>query len=158
MSEVEQLGAFHAALIAFEIRFEQELTDHWERLLYASYSAITDAPITERHRPFCRFFTDASAEVARLIHEYFPTHLQISIANRSHLGDRSPMIWSQSQILIQVCNFLGMDECFDEALDPRTDSRVLASAEWLTTEGRGPAMAPPLALSCFPGGPKFHIR
>jgi hypothetical protein len=133
MKEAEQFERFHAALVAFEIRFEQELTEPWEKLETESYSAISNAPITEKFRGVRKFFEDVKTEVARVIHEQFPSLLEIAVANRTLLDDQSPITWTKSQILIQVCNFLGMDELFDEGSEPRSDSRVLSSAEWLTT-------------------------
>jgi len=132
MAEADQLERFHVAIAAFEIRFEQDLSEPWEKLQTEAYFAITGCSPGEKWRPFHRFFEDVGVEVSRVIHSYFPSLLQLAAANRQFLGEQLPIAWTKSQILRQVCGFLRFDEEFDEAVSPGPDSRILLSAESFT--------------------------
>lgn len=136
MNQTEQLDPFDAARIAFDIRFERQLVAIWEERERETHSAIVAAQVMEKHRGFQQFFNDMGAKVTGVIHEYFPSLLQVATTNRRHLANQSPLTWTQAQILTQVCTFLGLDEAFDTASAPRDDSRVLASAERIAT-GKG---------------------
>ena len=82
MTEAEQRERFHAALVAFEIRFEQDLAEPWERLETKAYFEIVGSPITKKYQPFHRFFEDVRVEVAQVIHVHFPSLLELAIANQ----------------------------------------------------------------------------
>jgi hypothetical protein len=146
MNEVDQLNVFHAALVAFEVRFEGHLITVWERHQWKIRSEIESSPVTDRYKIFKQFFEEAGGELSAVIHEYFPSLLQIATANRRHLEEKSPLDWTQDQIVAQVRNFLGFDETFDMTSDPRDDNRVLSSAASITT---GREWLEPSDLSTF---------
>jgi hypothetical protein len=82
-----------------------------------SYWAIDAAPVTEKYKPFQKFFEGAEVLLADTIHEYFQPLLKIAITHHQPLGNKSPLAtlaewldWTESQVLRVVCNFLGMDE------------------------------------------------
>jgi hypothetical protein len=124
--------------IAFQRRFKKELTSRWQKLEYAAYSSIISAPVVKKYKPFQKFFEDAECLVAETIREYFPRLLDFATARRPQdLGNVSPLDWTKSHTLKEVCDFLGIidekvDENFDWASEPRDDSRVLRSANRLT--------------------------
>jgi hypothetical protein len=137
MTMIEQVSPFDAATIAFEIRFEQELSSHWQHLESEVASATIGASSAKKHSLLHGFFDDATEEIGRVVHEYFPKLLQIKTTHREQLGNQSPLSWTQAQVLTQVCNFLGMDEKFDQTSPPRDDSRVLNSAARIVDAGIG---------------------
>ena len=130
----DDLGVF--AHIAFEDRFKLELTTLWQKLEDAAYSSIVAAPVAKKYKPFQKFFEDAEVLLADTIHQYFQRRLNIAIARRQHLGNVSPLDWTKSHMLKDVCAFLGVDENVDDNFEwtsePREDSRVLSNAERLT--------------------------
>jgi hypothetical protein len=124
----EQLSPFHAAVTAFEIRFESELTDRWQALESEAASATIRAPSDKKRSvvrsAVGRFFKDTESEIGNVAHEYFPKLLQVATTQRQHLGNESPLAWTQAQVQRQVCSFLSLDEKFDPASPPRDDSRL----------------------------------
>ncbi|MGC2109397.1 MAG: hypothetical protein WA655_07760 [Candidatus Korobacteraceae bacterium] len=132
----EQLSDFEAAVIAFRLRFEQQLLSRWEHLEGKTGPAVMNATPDGKGQLLLAFFKDAEKEIAAIIHEYFPTLLKVATMHRARLVDRSPLAWTQVQIFTQVSNFLGVDETFDEKSVPRDDSRVLRTIERICT-GRG---------------------
>jgi hypothetical protein len=138
MSSPDKLSVFDTAVVAFEIRFEQKLDSSWGHLAYETRMAIVgegmeiDSHQWEKRHLLLKFFDDAAAAVAVVISEYFPLLLEVAIAQREHLGDETPLIWTRAKILTQVCDFLGVDEKFDETSAPKDDSRVLKTAERIT--------------------------
>jgi hypothetical protein len=124
----EQLSPFHAALTAFEIRFESELTDRWQALESEAALAAVSAPLDKKRSVLHGFFEDAEREIGNVIHEYFPRLLQVATTQRQHLENESPLTWTQAQVLRQVCNFLGVDGKFDHTSPPREDSRLVVAA------------------------------
>src|SRR6266446_5507018 len=114
MMGANRSDTFHVAVIAFEIRFEQELSSRWEKREGDTHSAIIGAPLMERSSLFQQFFNDVEAEVAGVIHEYFPSLLKIATTNQEQLGNQSPLTWTEGQVLTQLCNYLRLDETFDE--------------------------------------------
>jgi hypothetical protein len=120
----EQLSPFHAAVTAFEIRFESELTDRWQALESEAAGATIGAPSDKKRSMVNRFFKDAEREIGNVTHEYFPKLLQVATTQRQHLRNESPLAWTQAQVLRQVCSFLGVDEKFDPTSPPRDDSRL----------------------------------
>jgi hypothetical protein len=122
-----QLSPFHAALAAFEIRFDIELTSRWQVLEYKAGEAADFAPSEKRRSVLHRFFEDAEREIGSVVHEYFPKLLKVATTQRQHLGNDSPLAWTQAQVLRQVCAFLGVDEKFDFTLAPRDESRLVAA-------------------------------
>ena len=135
------------AYIAFQDLFEWELTTRWRKLEDAAYSSIVAAPAAEKYKPFQKFFEDAEALLADTIREYFKRLLDIAIGRSQHLGNVSPLDWTKSHILKEVCEFLGMgekvDENFEWTSEPLDNSRVLSSAKRLTEiaglEGESPS-------------------
>jgi len=123
----EPLSPFHAALTAFEVRFESEMTSRWQDLESAAALGAS-APSGERRSALYRFFEDAGKMIGSVVHEYFPKLLQVATAQRQHLGDESPLAWTEAEVLRQVCNFLGVDEKFDHTSAPRDDSRLVVAA------------------------------
>ena len=122
-----QLNPFHAALTAFEIRFDRELTSRWQNLEYKAGEATDGAPSDKRRSVLYRFFEDAEREIGNVVHEYFPKLLQVATTQRKHLGNDAPLAWTQAQVLRQVCTFLGLDEKFDFTLAPRDESRLVVA-------------------------------
>jgi hypothetical protein len=98
----EHLSPFQAAVTAFEIRFESELTDHWQLLESEAAGATIGAPSDKKRSVVDRFFRDAEREVANVVHEYFPRLLQVATTQRQHLGNESPL-----NHLIFTCGDLG---------------------------------------------------
>ncbi len=124
----EQLSPLHAALAAFEIRFEGELTSRWQDLEGKAHTAIVRVPLVKKLSVLSRFFTDAEDAICSVVHEYFPRLLQVAGVQSRYLKNDSPMGWTQTQVLRQVYEFLGLDQKFDETSPPREDSRVSATA------------------------------
>jgi hypothetical protein len=122
-----QLNPFHAALAAFEIRFDRELTSRWQNLEYKAWEATDGSPSEKRRSVLYRFFEDAEREIGNVVHEYFPKLLQVATTQRKHLGNDAPLAWTQAQVLRQVCTFLGVDEKFDFTLAPRDESRLVVA-------------------------------
>lgn len=122
-----QLNPFHAALAAFEIRFDRELTSRWQNLEYKAGEATDGAPSEKRRSVLYRFFEDAEREIGNVVHEYFPKLLQVATTQRQHLGNDAPLPWTQAQVLRQVCTFLGVDEKFDFTLAPKDESRLVVA-------------------------------
>src|ERR1035438_1919061 len=135
MSSIEPLSPFHAAVAAFEIRFEMELATCWQRLESEAAGAI-EVPSKSKSSVLFRFFEDAGEAIGVVVHEYFPKLLQVAAIQRRHLGSASPLSWTKAQVLRQACTFLGIDEKFDHTAAPRGDSRLLAAAERIAL-GRG---------------------
>jgi hypothetical protein len=127
MDSHEQLSPFDAAFVAFEIRFERELTSRWEDLEYEAAQCARASSGKEKRSALNGFFEDANNAIASVIHEYFPRLLQVATTQRQYLGRESPLSWTQSQVLRQVCNFLGVDEQFDHTSAPKDDSRLVAA-------------------------------
>jgi hypothetical protein len=123
----EQISPFHAAITAFEIRFEKELISRWQDLEFAAAGATVGAPSITKYHALNNFFDDAGEAIRSVVHEYFPRLLQVATAQRQHLGNESPLAWTQAQVLRQVCNFLGVDEKFDHDSPPRDDSRLVVA-------------------------------
>lgn len=137
INPANQVDVFEAARIAFVIRFAEELDTRWEEHVGEASCQIVAAPITEKHRFLQELFDDLGDAVAAVVHKYFPSLLQVASANRGRLSGQSPIEWTEDQVRTQVCDFFGLDAEFDVAhLDPRNDSRVLATVERVTT-GRG---------------------
>jgi hypothetical protein len=126
-----QLDPFNAAVIAFVIRFERDLTTIWDDHESETHSAIVAAPVKGKYLAFRQFFEDVEDEIALVVHRCFPSLLQVATANRERLAGQTPLEWTHARILTQVCSFLDIDEAFDETSVPRPNSRVLASAERL---------------------------
>jgi hypothetical protein len=88
----EQLSPFHAAVTAFEIRFEMELTSRWQKLESAAGLASSYHNPPEKKRTALNGFLEAAEnEICCVIHEYFPRLLQVATAQRRHLGNESPL-------------------------------------------------------------------
>jgi len=133
----ERIRPFDAALIAFEIRFEQELSIYWNKLESEAAYAISGTPSgTEKGSLLRRFFSDAADGLAEHIHLNFSKLLNVATAHRKCLGEQSPLGWTSSQVRRNVCNFLGMDERFDPLSPLRNDSRVLNTALQLSTNAQ----------------------
>lgn len=133
MNQTEQLDSFSFAMIAFKIRFESDLATRWEDRESDTSLALAAAQDTEKYRMFQQFFEDVKSHVVLVIHRYFPSLLQIAVANHERLAGKSPLEWTHAEVLTRVCDFLGIEEVFNAAFPPRDDSRVLASAERLAT-------------------------
>jgi hypothetical protein len=121
----EQLSVFDAAVTAFEIRFEEELTTRWQQLESEVAGAIRSGPSEKKHSLLQCFFEEAGKVIGNVVHDYFPRLLGVATTHRKHLGNESPLAWTQAQVRRQVCNFLGVDEKFDHTLAPRDDSRLV---------------------------------
>lgn len=114
-----------APLAAFQLRFERELISRWDDLKYEAAGGIAGAPPDKKHATLSGFFERAEKAIASVIHEYFPKLLQVAMAQRQHLANESPLSWTRTQVLREVCDFLGVDEKFDHTSAPRDDSRLL---------------------------------
>jgi hypothetical protein len=128
MTNPEQIDTFDAATIAFEIRFERELTSCWERLESQASERVTSSPLAEKRALLNRFFRDVKEEIGRAVHEYFPKLLHVAITYRERIGNQSPLTWTQAQVMMQSYNFLDMEEKFNPTSPPRDQSLVLKSA------------------------------
>jgi len=127
----DQLNAFDAAVTAFEIRLAIELSDRWEKLESDAGSAAILAPFDEKRSALDGFFENAEKEVSSVVHEYFPRLLQVATVHRQHLGNKSPLAWTESLVLKKVCDFLGVDEKFDHTSPSRDGSRLLVAAVYI---------------------------
>jgi hypothetical protein len=145
MSSPEKPGGYDTAVVAFgafEIRFERELDSSWRDLAGKTREAIVgegleiDANPVEKYHLLSQFCDDASDVIAAVVNKYFPSLLEVATAQRDHLGGPSPLSWTEAKILTLVCNFLAMDEKFDETSTPRDNSRVLGAAERIITGGK----------------------
>jgi hypothetical protein len=142
------VSTFDTAVAAFEIRCERELDSTWRDLAGKTREAIlgegleTDAHPVEKHRLLWHFCDDASDAIAAVVKKCFPTLLEVATAQREHLGGLSPLSWTEAKISTLVCNFLAMDEKFDETSTPRDSSRVLGTAERIITGGKYPDEGP----------------
>jgi hypothetical protein len=123
-----QTSPFHAAVVAFEIRFERELADRWQALESEAALAAVHAPPEKKRSILYGFFQNAEKEIGNVVHEYFPRLLQVAATQRQHLGNESPLAWTHAQVLRQVCDFLGVDEKFNHACPPREDSLLVLAA------------------------------
>jgi hypothetical protein len=149
-------NTFDTAVAAFEIRFEEELDSGWRDLAGKTRDAIIgegleiDAHPVEKYRLLWHFCDDAGDGIAAVVSEYFRTLLDVATAQREHLGGPSPLSWTEAKILTLVCNFLAMDEGFDETSTPRESSRVLGTVERIITGGKYPDDGPSPEF-CLPG-------
>lgn len=131
----EQVDLFQAAVFAFELRFERELTRRWERLESEAAAAIRNASSgVDKYFLFQHFFDDVREQLAEVVGLYFPKLLSIAATNRHRLGAESPLGWTHGQVLRQVCEFLGVEEMFLLDSPPMDASRVLRSALQLSTD------------------------
>jgi hypothetical protein len=151
MSSPEKPGGYDTAVVAFgafEIRFERELDSGWRDLAGKTRDAIIgegleiDAHPVKKYHLLWQFCDDASDAIAAVVNKRFPTLLEIATAQHEHLGGLSPLSWTEAKILTLVCNFLKMDEKFDETSTPRDSSRVLGTAERIITGGKYPDDGP----------------
>jgi hypothetical protein len=133
MTNPEQIDTFDAATIAFEIRFERELTSRWQRLESETRLRMTSSPSAKKRPLLDRFFRDVQEEIGRAVHEYFPKLLHVATTYRERIGNQSPLTWTQAQVLMQSCNLLGMEEKFDPTSPPGDQSLVLGSAARIAT-------------------------
>lgn len=122
----KQLSQFHDALDALEKRLGDDLISRWPGL--EDRAGEADWGPSEKRSALGRFFKDAEEVIGAVVHERFPTFLQVATAQRKHLGKQSPIAWTKAEVLRQVCAFLGVDEKFDRTSAPRDDSRVVAAA------------------------------
>lgn len=136
-----KISAFRNALTAFESRFEGELASLWGDLEGKACRAIVRVQPAEKLSVLSRFFEDAAKAISGIVHEYFPKLLHVAASQRRYLGNVPPLMWTQAQMLVQVCDFLGLDRTFDETSQPRADSQVSAAAariaigvQWLDEE------------------------
>ena len=113
LANPEQIDTFDAATIAFEIRFERELTSHWRRLESEAGPQMISSPSAKERTLLDGFFRDVQEEIGRAVHEYFRQLLRVATTYRERIGDQSPLAWTQAQVLTQSCSFLGMEEKFD---------------------------------------------
>jgi hypothetical protein len=120
------ISPFHAALLSFELRFESVLASRWRDLEFGA-TLGPDTPLGEKRSALDRFFMDAEKAIRSVVHEYFPRLMEVARVQRQHLGKLSPLDWTKSQVLSQVCTFLGVDEKFDHTSAPRDDSRLVAA-------------------------------
>lgn len=129
MRTTEGIDPFDAALFAFELRFEQELTAHWGELESQAASETSKTPWGSRKSSLLsRFFECAGDRLVEDIHLHFSKLLGVAMASRGQLGNQSPLDWTSSQVRNQVCNFLGIEKRFDPGSPVKEDSRVLNAA------------------------------
>jgi hypothetical protein len=164
MSGPDQVaGTFDTAVAAFEILFERELDSKWHDLAGTTRDAFIgegleiDAHPVEKYHLLWHFCDDASDAIAAVVKKCFPRLLEVATAQREHLGGLSPLSWTEAKILTVVCNFLAMDERFDETSTPRDSSLVLDTAERIITGGRYPDDGPSPEF-CLPGWAKMTPR
>ncbi len=70
LTQPDQLSVFDAALVAFEIRFERELTSRWQKLEHEAIQRILSNPSgREKHVLLGKFFDNAKEELANTVHE-----------------------------------------------------------------------------------------
>jgi hypothetical protein len=149
---------FDSALLAFEIRFERALDSRWFAEEQRTQPLLLDhVSPGEKRAHLYRFFENVKNGLVAEIHKYFPVLLRVAITQREHLNNVPPLTWTNAQVLTIICNFLGIDEEWDENEPPRIDSRALASAERITTGGGWLDDGDPLVF-CLPewadyGGP-----
>jgi hypothetical protein len=124
----EQFSPFHAAVTAFEIRFEEELSTRWNELESEAAGVAISGPSEKKRSVLHSFFEDAGKAIASVVHEYLPKLLRAATTQRKYLGNQSPLGWTKAQVLRQVCTFLGVDEKFDHTSPPRDDSRLVQAA------------------------------
>jgi hypothetical protein len=126
----EKISTFDDAVRGFEERLKRELTTRW-LALEREASQDHGAPPGDLRRALDHFFKEAEKAIRSVVHEYFPKLLHVAAANPQNLGNISPLDWTTSEVLKQVCTFLGVDENFDYASQPRDDSKLVAAAAWI---------------------------
>src|SRR5271157_5506431 len=134
MSSENQLGNLDAALIAFQVRFEEELVGSWEELVSQAKMAVLHALPEDQLSGLHQLFKHIEQEIAKVVHKYFPKLLRVAIAQRTQIAPHSPLSWTETQILSQACRFLGMDQKIDPNTEPREDSRVLTTVAEIMTD------------------------
>jgi len=85
-----QLDPFNAAVIAFVIRFERDLTTIWDDHESETHSAIVAAPVKGKYLAFRQFFEDVEDEIALVVHRCFPSLLQVATAQSFTVTFRQP--------------------------------------------------------------------
>ena len=128
MDGSEQIGPFDLAVIAFNVRFRQDLTSCWENLRSATIQTLIDAAPECKQGVLRKCFSDAAEQIAAVVHSHFPRLLAVATKQRpsGHGQQKSPMGWTAAHIGGQAYNFLGMEaENFKDTATPRADSRVL---------------------------------
>ena len=91
LANPEQIDTFDAATIAFEIRFERELTSHWRRLESEAGPQMISSPSAKERTLLDGFFRDVQEEIGRAVHEYFPQLLRVATTYRDRIGDQSQL-------------------------------------------------------------------
>jgi hypothetical protein len=128
MDGSEQIGPFDLAVIAFNVRFRQDLTSCWENLRSATIQPLIDGAPECKQGVLRKCFSDAAEQIAAVVHSHFPRLLAVATKQRpsGHGQQKSPMGWTAAHIGGQAYNFLGMEaENFKDTATPRADSRVL---------------------------------
>ena len=128
MDNSEQISPFDLAVTAFNFRFRQDLTSCWENLRSATIQPLKAAAPEKKQGVLQKCFSDASEQIAAVVHSHFPRLLAVATKQRpfGHGQQKSPMGWTAAHIGEQAYNFLGMeDENFKDIATPREDSWVL---------------------------------
>lgn len=128
MDNSEQLSPFDLAVLAFNVRFRQDLTSCWEKLRSATIPPLHTAAPEKKQGVLRKCFSDAAEQMAAVVHSHFPRLLAVATKQRPRWRGQqgTPMGWTAAHIREQAYNFLGMEDGnFKDTATPREDSRVL---------------------------------